>query len=174
MRDLCFLDFFAINSSKLDTVDVTKELVEFGAAQFGFDDYLIITPDEGGQERFDCAGFGKKRTNSFNVELHGDIDAKGKNIIIIDDLTKSGSTLIKTANRLMEQGASKYAMAVVHVLPIIGKGEELLENLVEKSNGLIVTTNTVYTRTFCVEHPELTCNILHYLLDTVTSSRQKK
>jgi phosphoribosylpyrophosphate synthetase len=160
-----------IEEDKLESIDVADELVEFAAKKFGFDDYIVVTPDEGGQERFLCDGYGKKRMSSFAVELSGDLDVKGKHVIIIDDLTKSGSTLMKTANRLMEQGAKSYGMAVVHVLPIIGQGEQLLRNLVEKSKGLIVTTNTVYTRTFCEEHPELTCNILGYLIDAIASSK---
>lgn len=152
-----------VNNEQLETIDVTKDLIEFGAAQFEFAEYLIITPDEGGQERFDCTGFGKKRTNSFNVELHGDIDVVGKNIIIIDDLTKSGSTLMKAADRLRKLGAKDIGFAVIHALPLIDKGEELLENLISKIEGKIVVSNTIDTHVFSVKNPELTYNIVDKL-----------
>jgi len=152
-----------MNEDRLEVIDVTKDLIEFGAAQFGYDEYIIVTPDEGGQERFDCAGFGKQRTNSFNIELHGEINAEGKNVIVIDDLTKSGSTLLKAADRLRKQGAKDIGFAVVHVLPLVNKGEELLENLVSKIKGRIVVTNTVRTRVFGIKNPELTLNIVDRL-----------
>jgi len=156
-----------MNEGKIEAIDITKDLIEFGAAQFGYDEYLIVTPDEGGQERFDCAGFGKQRTNSFSIELHGDIDAEGKNVIVIDDLTKSGSTLLKAADRLRKQGAKDIGLAVVHVLPLMYKGEELLENLVSKINGHIVVSNTVRTRVFGVKNPELVYNIVDKLVQII-------
>lgn len=153
-----------IDSGKMETVDLMHDLVKFAAHQFEFEEYLIITPDEGGQERFDCAGFGKSRTNSFSIELHGDLEVTGKNIIVIDDLTKSGSTLLKAADRLKKQGAADVGLAVVHVLPLVDLGEELLENLVGKIEGRIVATNTIRTHVFSVKNPELTYNVVDKLV----------
>ena len=153
-----------IDAGKMETIDLMHDLVKFAAHQFEFEDYLIVTPDEGGQERFDCAGFGKSRTNSFSVELHGDLEVAGKNIIVIDDLTKSGSTLLKAADRLKKQGAADVGLAVVHVLPLIKLGEELLENLIGKIEGRIVATNTIRTHVFSVKNPELTFNVVDKLV----------
>ncbi len=153
-----------IHEGKIEVVDIMHDLVKFAAQQFEFDDYLIITPDEGGQERFDCAGFGKSRSNSFSIELHGDLDVTDKNIIVIDDLTKSGSTLLKAADRLKKQGAADVGLAVVHVLPLVDLGEELLENLVSKIEGRIVATNTIRTHVFSVKNPELTFNVVDKLV----------
>ncbi len=156
-----------IDEGKLSIVDVTEELVLFAARQFEFDDYIVVAPDEGGQERFECAGFGKSRENSFKVELYGDLDVIDKNVIVIDDLTKSGSTLMKAADRLRKQDAKEVGLAVVHVLPLIDRGEELLENLVEKSDGNVVVTNTIRTHEFCVKNPELTMNIVDILVKLI-------
>lgn len=153
-----------IDAGKLEIVDLIPDLVAFAANQFGFDEYLVITPDEGGQERFDCAGFGKSRTNSFTVELSGNLDVKDRNVIVIDDLTKSGSTLLKAADRLRKQEAKEVALAVIHVLPLVDLGEELLENLVTKIEGKIVASNTVKTHEFCVKNPELTFNVVDKLV----------
>ncbi|MHA1769212.1 MAG: phosphoribosyltransferase family protein [Candidatus Thorarchaeota archaeon] len=141
-------------------VDVIPELVEFATKEFGFEDAIIVAPDEGAQERYKCEGFGKTRTNSFKVCVHGELDVSGKQVILIDDLTKSGSTLLKAAERLKEQGAADVVMAVAHVLPIKGKGEVLLEALLEKSDGHIVTSNTIYTNTFCNKNSHLTYNVV--------------
>ncbi len=152
------------NKGLYEEIDVIPDLIEFGRRQFGFTDCIVVTPDEGARDRYEIEGFGKSRTNSFCVELHGEVDVKGKEVIVIDDLTKSGSTLLKAAERLQNLGATDVGMAVAHVLPVIEKGEELLEALLRKSQGRVVTTNTVRTRVFCEESPELTYNIVETLV----------
>ncbi len=147
-----------------EEIDIVPDLVRHCAKRFCRDDYVVVAPDEGGQERFSVRGFGKCRNNSFAVEVQGELDVAGQEVIVVDDLTKSGSTLLKAAERLRALGAAGVAMAVVHVLPLVDRGEELLQRLVRLSNGRIVTTNTVFTETFCVENPDLTYNIVDSLV----------
>ena len=146
-------------------VDVIPDLVDFAREEFEFKDCVVIAPDEGAQERYKIDGFGKSRTNSYRVQLHGDLDFEGKNVIVIDDLTKSGSTLLKARDRLLEQGAKDVALAVAHVLPLVHRGEELLERLIDKCNHRIVTSNSVNTDIFGEEHPNLVYNIVDTLVD---------
>jgi phosphoribosylpyrophosphate synthetase len=87
------------------------------------------------------------------------------NVVVIDDLTKSGSTLLKARDRLLEQGAKEVILAVAHVLPLLERGEELLERLIEKSNGKIVTSNTVNTEIFGKEYQNLCYNIVNTLVE---------
>ncbi len=147
-----------------ETIDVIPELVKFAEKQFGYSDCILVTPDEGAQERYNIKGFGKNRENSFKVDLHGNIEVKDKEVIIVDDLTKSGSTLVKAADRLRNQGAADVGMAVAHVLPLTERGEELLAELLENSRGMIVTTNTIHTETFAEQNPQLTYNIVQTLI----------
>ncbi len=147
-----------------EEIDVIPDLIEFSAISCKFDEYTVVTPDEGGQERFAVKGFGKSRDDSYHVHLKGDLDVSNQCVIIVDDLTKSGSTLLEASDRLNGLGAREIAMAVAHVIPLVERGEDLLKRLVEKSKGRIVTTNTVYTETFCVNHPELCYNIVNTLV----------
>ena len=154
------------NKGLYKILDVIPDLVEFAREEFGFkDDCIIVAPDEGAQERYKIDGFGKSRTNSYRVQLHGDLDVEGKNVIVIDDLTKSGSTLLKARDRLLEQGAKDVALAVAHVVPLVERGEELLERLIEKCNSRIVTSNTVNTEIFIEENPNLTYNIVDTIVE---------
>ena len=146
-------------------IDVIPDLVEHAKKQFNFEDCVVVAPDEGAQERYKIDGFGKSRTNSFRVELHGCFDVKGLNVIVIDDLTKSGSTLLEARDRLLEQGAAEVVLAVAHVVPLMGRGEELIERLYEKSNYMIVTSNTVNNDIFCNENPDLCYNIVDTLVE---------
>ncbi|MFW9794901.1 MAG: phosphoribosyltransferase family protein [Candidatus Thorarchaeota archaeon] len=147
-----------------ESIDVIPDLVKFAEKQFGFKKPVLVTPDEGAQERYQIDGFGKNRENSYKVDITGDLDVKDRQVIVVDDLTKSGSTLLKAADRLRNQGADDVGLAVAHVLPLIEKDEELLEELLEKARGMIVTTNTIHTETFCQKNPELTYNIVDTLV----------
>lgn len=148
-------------------IDVIPDLVEFAREKFDFDDCIIVAPDEGAQERYKIDGFGKSRTNSYRVQLHGDLDVQGRNVIVIDDLTRSGNTLLKARDRLLDQGAKDVALAVAHVVPLVERGEELLERLIEKCNNKIVTTNSVNTEIFIHENPDLTYNIVDTLVENL-------
>ena len=148
-------------------IDVIPDLVEFAREEFSLDDCVIIAPDEGAQERYKIDGFGKSRTNSYRVQLHGDLDVGGKNVIVIDDLTRSGNTLLKARDRLLEQGAKDVVLAVAHVVPLVERGEELLERLVEKCKGKIVTSNSVNTEIFMEENPNLTYDIVETLVENL-------
>ncbi|MHA1137863.1 MAG: phosphoribosyltransferase family protein [Candidatus Thorarchaeota archaeon] len=148
-------------------IDVIPDLVEFAREEFDFKDCIIIAPDEGAQERYKIDGFGKSRTNSYRVQLHGDLDVAGKNVIVIDDLTRSGNTLLKARDRLIDQGANDVALAVAHVVPLVERGEELLERLVEKCNNKIVTSNSINTEIFCEENINLCYNIVDTLVDNL-------
>jgi phosphoribosylpyrophosphate synthetase len=147
-----------------ESIDVIPDLVEFAKKQFKFKNPILVTPDEGAQERYQIEGFGKNRENSFKVEITGDLEVRDKQVIVVDDLTKSGSTLLKAKDRLRNQGADAVGMAVAHVLPLMGKKEDLIEELIEKSGGTIVTTNTILTEAFCENNPQLTYDIVETLV----------
>ena len=86
---------------------------------------------------------------------------------IIDDMTKSGSTLLKSREIVLKQGAKDVGLVVLHVTPVMNIGEDLLANLVEKSGRKVVTSNTVYTSTFCEKFPDLMYNVTDDLVDTL-------
>jgi phosphoribosylpyrophosphate synthetase len=153
------------DSGYYNIIDVVPDIVEFAKRKFGIEECIIVAPDEGAQERYKINGFGKSRTNSYRVELHGTLDVKGLNVIVIDDLTKSGSTLLKARDRLLEQGAKEVILAVAHVVPLLERGEELLERLIDKCNGMIVTSNTINTEIFGKEHEDLCYNIVDTLVE---------
>ncbi|MGD2072646.1 MAG: phosphoribosyltransferase family protein [Candidatus Thorarchaeota archaeon] len=153
------------SSGRYQVIDVMEDLIQFAAKKFGFEDYCVVAPDEGAQARYHVEGFGKYRTDSYTVELSGDLDVKGRNAIVIDDLTKSGSTLLKAADRLRDLGASDVGMAVVHAVPLRAKGEKLLERLLDKVGDRIVTSNSVYTHLFCEQNKNITFNIIDKLVE---------
>ena len=152
---------------KYHVIKVTQEMIEFAAAKFEFSTYILTAPDEGAQKRFKVPGFCKVRSDSFSIEMSGELDVAGKNVIVIDDLTKSGTTLLRAAEMLRNQGAADVGFIVLHVTPIRNHGEKLLTELIVKSHKRIVASNTVYTDAFCGNNPELVYDVVDRIVDNL-------
>jgi ribose-phosphate pyrophosphokinase len=92
----------------------------------GIENTIVVSPDAGGIKRAnafaqaigtDFAFIAKKRTSDTEVEMQGIVgDVKGKNVLIIDDMTESCGTLIKAAEVCRENGAVEVRAAVSHGL----------------------------------------------------------
>jgi len=152
---------------KYQMINFTQDIIEYAAAKFGFTEYVLTAPDEGAQKRFGVPGFSKRRSDSFTIDMTGELDVSGKNVIILDDLTKSGKTLLRAADMMRNQGAADVGFIVLHVTPIRDGGERLLTDLIAKSNNKIITSNTVHTVAFCDENPELVYDIVGKLVDNL-------
>ncbi len=148
-------------------ISIVDELVKYAAFKFQFEDYVLTAPDEGAGRRFGLPGFSKRRSDSFTIEMQGEVDVRGQNVLVLDDLTKSGKTLLQAKELLISQGAKDVGFVVIHVTPIRDGGEELLDELVTKSNGKIVSSNTVYTAAFCEKNPELVYDIVAKMVDSL-------
>ena len=84
---------------------------------------VILAPDEGGGRRFGADFFEKRRTEE-GIELKGSFDVSGKDVMVVDDLVESGTTLLKSYDRLKQMGAEEVSCCVVH-----GVREEGLERI---------------------------------------------
>lgn len=95
---------------------------------------VICYPDKGAKARFcdDAVNLPVvycEKIRDFNtgeikgLELQGDIDLKGKNVLILDDLCSKGGTFYHTANKLHEAGANKVYLGVCHMEPTVRYGK---------------------------------------------------
>lgn len=78
------------------------------------DDYVVVGPDLGAVERFGVPGFEKERESAYDVELAGELDVEGKDVLVFDDLVATGGTMVEAFHRLKAQGAKSVEAAVVH------------------------------------------------------------
>ena len=105
------------------------------------DKFVFIAPDFGAQKRLNMDGFGKKRIDSYNIELKdGSLDLKnkaGKNICVCDDLIESGGTLSQVAQKLKDAGAKKTIAFATH--GVLRTGLERIKKAYDK----IYITNTI-------------------------------
>ena len=142
------------------TVDfdcVTEDVVNIlygngGATRFAAD--VIYFPDEGACKRYSELlsflnlpfAFGIKKRDWKTGKIMGldvvcDVDLKGKNVLMVDDICSRGTTFVKSAEKLKELGAGQIALYVTHCENTINDGEVL------KNNGLIdivYTTNSIF------------------------------
>ncbi|RLG14450.1 MAG: hypothetical protein DRN66_02045 [Candidatus Nanohalarchaeota archaeon] len=105
------------------------------------EDIIFIAPDYGAQDRLHMEGFGKKRIDSYNVELkENSLDLKnfaGKNICVCDDLIESGGTLSRVAEKLKEAGAKKAIAFATH--GVLASGLERIKEAYDK----VYITNSI-------------------------------
>ncbi len=68
-----------------------------------------------------------------------DLDLKGKNVVIFDDIISSGGTMSRAIHGLKNQGAGKVAAVCTHALPVPGANEKLRNAGADR----IIATDTV-------------------------------
>lgn len=111
---------------------------------------IVLAPDKGARERaravaeelgLEYSHFEKRRISPTEVEMRPvDIDVKGKNVLIVDDIISTGGTMIRAANLLREMGAGKVFVAATH--GVFAEGAiERVSNAVDE----LAVTNTIPT-----------------------------
>ncbi len=116
--------------------------------QFKTDKLTVFSPDVGGLKMAaayaDMLGcplglVAKRRTDAENVEvLHVIGDAKGREALLVDDLTESGGTICAAAEVLKRHGASRVKAAVTHTMLNKRGFERLQEDTIDE----LITTNS--------------------------------
>jgi len=124
------------------------------------DNLMIISPDEGGMSRcmyysstlgLDLGTFYKRRNYSIVVDGMNPIEAheflgsdlRGKDVIVVDDMISSGSSIIDVAKQLKERGANR--IFVFTSFGLFCNGLDKMDKAYE--DGLfdrIFTTNLIY------------------------------
>ena len=113
---------------------------------------IVVAPDVGGMKlasaysamlHCNLAIVAKQRTSPTSVEsqyLLGDV--KGKDVVMVDDLTETAGTLTAAARLVKENGARRVIAAVSHAL----LADMALKRLGESSLDELVTTNSTIVR----------------------------
>lgn len=104
-------------------------------------DLVVVTPDFGSAEQARAVGgtaLKKKRITSYEVEVEGDADVSGKNVLVLDDIITTGGTVTKAIRLLRERGAKKIAVACTHAACV---GDAL--ERIRKTADLVIATDTI-------------------------------
>ena len=110
---------------------------------------VVVSPDVGGTKMVSAyanmfhaplAIVMKKRTSATDVEIQNVVgDVKGRDVLLVDDLTETAGTLTRAAEVLTAKGAKKVYAAVSHAV----LGNAALDRLKKSKLEELVTTDTV-------------------------------
>jgi ribose-phosphate pyrophosphokinase len=103
-----------------------KNLIPFkDIANLCRDADIVVSPDAGSfylakgvadELSVEAAHFDKKRMSATDVVSTFEGDAKGKKILLVDDIISTGTTIEKSCHMLKEKGAERVEVACVHGL----------------------------------------------------------
>ncbi len=126
--------------------------------RYDIDKVIVLSPDQGGVERarkfseylfpdteVHLAVIEKKRNlskihTSRAVDIYGEV--KGRTVILVDDMTTSGGTLINAAKLCKEKGAKEMLAAIVHHDFATDAPEKIEASHIAK----FFTTDTIYLK----------------------------
>lgn len=108
---------------------------------------MICYPDKGAKNRFQddevklpvvfCNKVRDFDTGEIlGLELDGDTDVNGKNVLILDDLCSKGGTFYHTANKLKEHGAKNVYLGVCHMEDTIRYGVIYKDKTVDRKTPI--------------------------------------
>ena len=128
-------------------LDASKLLGEY-FAKMNLSDPLFVAPDEGAISLAEEAAkivnaeysyFKKKRITPENVITSGEMNAMGRDVVLIDDIISTGGTMVEAISRLKEVGARNVYVSCVH--PVFVKNAML--RLYRAGAEEIVFTDTI-------------------------------
>ena len=136
---------------KVHTLSAIPVLAQY-LKENGYDGAFSLSPDLGAVERARQAQpilngsfgyFEKTRDrNTGEIEMSvKDLDVKGRNAVVFDDIISSGGTMALAVKSLKEQGAVAVAAACTHPLFMPGA----IEKLEDAGSDLILATDTIET-----------------------------
>jgi len=121
----------------IKSVSAVPLLIKKAKIDFG-NNILFSSPDKGGERRTGISGTKKERLNSFNVKISPhSLNLKGKIIGVVDDMIKTGGTLLRFAEISKKAGAKKLIALATH--GVIPEGV----SKIKKSYSKLYLTNSI-------------------------------
>jgi len=124
------LDFFNVPAYSCSAVSEIAKYLKEKKVDF------VLAPDKGAKNRAQQAAqiigceydyMEKTRIDGTTIKIKPkNLDAKNKNVAIIDDIISTGGTMAKSIKELKKQGANKVSVACTHGLFIGGAKEKLI------------------------------------------------
>ncbi len=138
---------FEYGGMKIRNITLSSLLIAHAKKRLG-DDLEVISPDAGANYMSSGKGmkkvrgdYGKGNVVYRDIEkMEMDFDVAGKNVLIIDDMISTGSTMVRAIENLRKNGAGKIALAATHGFFL----KDSLKKLGQLSD-CIFTSNTIPT-----------------------------
>lgn len=126
-------------------------LAEYAQTNYNLIEPLIVSPDQGGAMRaklfsdilkttsISLRKTRDRQTGNITIDENLDIDAKDRDIILIDDMISSGGTIMKAIDVLKKNDCNRIFVMCVHAL----SDEKSLEALLKTGIHDLVSTNSI-------------------------------
>jgi ribose-phosphate pyrophosphokinase len=143
------------------SVSAIPSLSQYFKKNLNLSSPVVISPDFGSSRRTEAFAtlygaehlqFAKERdrvTGEVKIDA-GELNVKGRDIIIVDDMISTGGTIRAAAERLRQAQASRIVVGCVHPL-LLG---DAYEKLIEAGVDEIIGTNTVPSKVSRVDATE--------------------
>lgn len=154
-----------MSTKPFDILNASSALVPIIAKQIDANNTVAMSPDFGGAKRAKKIGgfLGiknvavayKERKNGSEVETNKLLgDVQDKDVLLIDDVLSTGSSLKAGALLARHLGARRILVSVTHGL-FIGEKDQVVNTLVEAGIERIFVTDTVKQRPEIIAHPAI-------------------
>lgn len=142
------LSCFNLNVNNISSIPL---LAKYAQTNFNLIEPLIVSPDQGGAIRAEVfseilktsyTSLRKKRdreTGNITIEENLDNVAKGRDIILIDDMISSGGTIMKAIDVLKKNDCNRIFVMCVHAL----SDEQSLDALRKTGIQDLISTNSI-------------------------------
>ena len=144
----------SVSAALIDRIDIKSPVgyIERAIDRIGDSDLIVFYPDEGSVKRYSDLivkpyAFGIKNRDWATGEIKGltvinnGNDIKGRNILIVDDISSRGGTFYYSAKALHELGAGSIYLYVTHCENTILEGKVLEGDLIKQ----VFTTDSLFT-----------------------------
>jgi ribose-phosphate pyrophosphokinase len=142
---------FTHGELNIHNVSMRNELISHARQQFAGQEFEIIGPDDGAAYLVEKAGGKNLKKVRKNYEdnkiayrhidtMEGEFDVKNKNVLLLDDMISTGSTMIKALDKMMEGGAKRVACAATHGLFLYNCLDRL-----RKSSDIIFASDSIFS-----------------------------
>ena len=158
-------------------IDPEQNIIDAMKESFGNEKFIVCFPDIGALKRYGgmkCFNgikiiYGAKCRDWHTGQINGlallsadngnQIDVKGANVMIIDDIIGSGQTISIVARQLSEQGAKKICVEASHVEnTAVASDNEFIRPLLDDGTiSLVCTSNSILRK-----HHEKICIFTNY------------
>jgi len=116
---------------------------------------LFLSPDKGGKRRTGLLAAGKRRLNSFKVEIFSPkLALKGKIVGVVDDIVETGGTLLKFYDFAKKSGAKKVIALITHGALPAGVSK------IEKKYSKLYLTNTIKRKEANIDITDLILKVI--------------
>lgn len=134
------------------SISAVQTLIEKAKKDFK-EDILFLSPDMGGKRRTGISGMKKERLDSYRRKMFSPkLNLKGKIVAVVDDMIKTGGTLLKFYEIVKSSGAKKVIALITHgVIP-----EGILK--IKKRYSKLYLTNTINRKEVNVDVANLILN----------------